>query len=78
MPRTDKPKWYRIHESDLLKLYDALNRNTQFHRHRDEMNAQLHLAEQTRYSPLTSETEAARDRALQLLQEAAAEGRDDG
>lgn len=51
-----------IHESDVLKILDALKGNEEFHRHRDMMNSALHLARETRFSPLTSETIAARER----------------
>jgi hypothetical protein len=55
-----------IHESDLLKILDALKNNEEFHRHRDLMNGAIHLAREVRFSPLTSETIAARER-LELL-----------
>lgn len=43
---------------DLHKMTDVLKAAVAHHRARDEMNAQLHLASQVRYSPLTSELEA--------------------
>lgn len=46
---------------DLAKMSDVLTRALRHHRLRDEMNAELHLAAQTRYSPLTSELEAILD-----------------
>ena len=48
--------------SDLQKIGDALSMNVKFHKCRDEMNASAHLAGSIRYSPITSETEAALDR----------------
>jgi hypothetical protein len=42
---------------DLTKMSDVLKVAVAHHRARDEMNAALHLAGQTRYSPLTSELE---------------------
>jgi hypothetical protein len=59
----------RIDRSDLLKILDALRGNEEFHRKRDEMNGALHLAREVRYSPLTSETMAARERLEKLLSE---------
>jgi len=59
-----------IDRSDLEKMYDALCGATEFHVKRDEMNAALHQAGQTRYSPLTSTLEAERDRAGALIREA--------
>lgn len=46
---------------DLDKLGDVLGRAIKHHRLRDEMNAELHLASQVRYSPLTSELEAVQE-----------------
>jgi hypothetical protein len=57
-----------IHESDLLKIRDAIAAACEFHMHRDEMNAQLHLAHTVRMSPLTSELANALDRLESLLQ----------
>lgn len=59
-----------INKSDLLKILDALKGNEEFHRKRDEMNGAVHLAREVRYSPLTSETIAARERLENLLREA--------
>lgn len=56
-----------VHRSDLEKILDTLDRAESFHRHRDEMNAAVHLAE-TRYSPLTGELSAQVDRVGSLLQ----------
>lgn len=49
--------------SELEKVRDVLEQELRFHKSRDEMNAALHLG-QTRYSPLTSEVEATRDRVI--------------
>ncbi len=43
-----------IQRSDLEKIYDAINEATEFFKRRDEMNAKIHLAEEIRYSPITS------------------------
>ena len=58
-----------IDDSDALKLLDALAANEQFHRFRDNMNGAVHLAKETRLSPLTSETIAARERLSTLMRE---------
>jgi len=57
----------KIDESDLLKILDCLKANEAFHVNRDNMNSALHLASTIRYSPLTSETIAARERIELLL-----------
>ncbi len=54
-------------ESDLMKIYDALLANVIFNKRRDEMNAQIHLAKDVRYSPITSETIAAKERLDEIL-----------
>lgn len=53
--------------SDVQKAYDVLERAAQHHEARDDSNAALHLASQTRLSPLTSELMAARDRLSAVL-----------
>jgi hypothetical protein len=58
-----------IDTSDLLKLYDTLQANLAYHRHRDTMNAAIHLGV-ARYSPITTSTEASRDRLAAILDEA--------
>lgn len=58
-----------VNESDLLKILDALKGNEEFHRKRDEMNGAVHLAREIRYSPLTSETIAARERLQKIINE---------
>lgn len=58
---------YQIHESDLLKIRDALEANERFHSHRDLMNADLHLAKDCRFSPITTITTAAIQRIDDLL-----------
>jgi septation ring formation regulator EzrA len=59
---------YEVQESDLLKLRDAITNAEEFHQLRDRMNAQLHLARETRYSPLTSELSAAHDRITAIIE----------
>lgn len=56
-----------VEHSDLEKLADALRNATKFLRARDEMNAVVHLAEHVRYSPLTSEVEAAYERCRGII-----------
>lgn len=56
-----------VQESDLQKLLDTLTIAGEHFVYRDEMNAKMHLAQQCRYSPLTSEVLAARDRVESLL-----------
>jgi len=58
-----------IDKSDLLKILDILKLNEEFHVNRDKMNSVLHLAREARYSPLTSETIAARERLDNLLKD---------
>ena len=47
---------------DLQKIYDALGEASEFFRYRDRMNARVHLAKETRFSPLTSVVDMARER----------------
>ena len=56
-----------IEQSDALKISDALQAASAFLEARDRMNAQVHLAREVRFSPLTSEVVAARDRLGLLL-----------
>jgi hypothetical protein len=58
---------FGVDSIDLEKILDALQMNTRFHCRRDEMNAEIHLARDIRYSPITSETIAARDRLVRIL-----------
>ena len=51
-----------IDQSDLEKILDAVREAETFHKRRDEMNAQTHLAKEVRYSPLTTTLTAARER----------------
>ena len=53
--------------SDLQKILDILKVAVKQHKARDEMNALLHLASVIRYSPLTSELEAAQQRLEAML-----------
>lgn len=59
-----------VDENDLLKILDILIMNSDFHYHRDKMNATLHLAKEPRYSPLTSETMSVKERLNLILDEA--------
>lgn len=58
-----------IDKSDLLKILDALRENMWFHQYRDKMNAKVHLAQDVRYSPLTSTTISAFERLRDILKE---------
>jgi hypothetical protein len=64
---------YEVDSSDMQKVYDTLLNNETFHRHRDEMNGAIHLAQVVRFSPLTSETIAARERVESMMQSNAPE-----
>lgn len=64
-----------VHQSDLEKVLDALKNAAEHHVYRDRMNGSLHLAKEVRFSPLTSELIAARERVEALLEAAAKEGR---
>jgi hypothetical protein len=57
----------QLDRSDLLKILDVLHANAMFHKYRDRMNGEVHLAKECRYSPLTSETFAAEERLADLL-----------
>ncbi len=48
--------------TDLEKIYDALASSLIFFKRRDEMNAEVHLAREVRYSPLTATVEAELER----------------
>ena len=56
-----------VDTSDLEKILDTLHANAAFHKHRDLMNSALHLAQECRYSPLTSETFAAEERLTAIM-----------
>ena len=56
-----------VEEAGLRKVLDVLRENESFHRHRDQMNGAVHLAREVRFSPLTSETIAARERVEEWL-----------
>lgn len=58
-----------IHRSDVEKVLDAIAHAAQHHVYRDRMNGCLHLAKEVRFSPLTSELIAARERLEKLLLE---------
>jgi hypothetical protein len=51
-----------LDDSDFYKIMDALAAAVNHHKDRDRSNAALHLARETRYSPLTSTLDAALDR----------------
>ena len=59
----------QIDKSDALKILDVLTVNETFHIHRDRMNSEIHLAKEVRYSPITNETIAAKERLLKLIDE---------
>ena len=54
-------------KQDLVKIKDIMERLVTFHKKRDEMNAELHLAKEVRYSPLTIQAMAELDRLTNLL-----------
>jgi hypothetical protein len=56
-----------VDTSDLEKIHDALLAASEHHISRDKSNAALHLARETRYSPLTSQLTAERDRVWRLM-----------
>ena len=58
-----------VDKSDLWKILDVLKGNEEFHRARDAMNSALHLARAVRFSPLTTETIAARERLQKIIEE---------
>ncbi len=66
---TDSNREVMIDSSDLLKIYDVLNAAATHHEKRDESNAVLHMAQRTRYSPLTVELSATNERVRTLLAE---------
>lgn len=47
-----------LERSEVKKVKDALALAWRFFKSRDEMNAQVHSASDTRYSPITSRMEA--------------------
>ena len=51
-----------VDSSDLLKIFDALQKANKYLVKRDEMNAAIHLATTPRYSPITSTVESAKER----------------
>jgi hypothetical protein len=61
-----------IENADAYKILDTLRSCEAFFRRRDEMNAEVHLARAIRYSPLTSQVEAQRERLERLLSDAGA------
>lgn len=61
------PMKLSVDRSDLEKVFDVLQVAELHHRQRDMSNGALHLAKETRYSPLTSELSAAVDRLRAIL-----------
>lgn len=60
----------QIDPSDAAKILDSLRDNEEYHIKRDEMNAAIHRStERVRYSPITSETIAQRERLEALMKE---------
>ena len=59
-----------VDPSDLLKIRDALKAAHEHQFWRDQSNASLHLARETRLSPLTSTLEAQLSRVEAILGEA--------
>lgn len=57
-----------VHISDLQKIFDAVEAAYRHHSQRDASNAALHLAKDTRLSPLTSELAAALDRLKAMIE----------
>ncbi len=55
--------------ADLQKVLDVLVAAQRFFKHRDEMNAEVHLAREVRYSPLTTTVAAQCDRVRTVLQD---------
>ena len=56
-----------VNKSDLEKILDALVNAEDFFVARDKMNGHIHQARETRYSPITSTTAAARERLEKIL-----------
>jgi len=63
-----------VDTTDLEKIEDTLGVVHTFMQRRDEMNAAVHLAENVRYSPITSNVQASLERLGQILVEARSEG----
>lgn len=60
----------QLDPSDAQKILDSLRDNEEYHIKRDEMNAAIHRStERVRYSPITSETIAQRERLEVLMRE---------
>lgn len=61
----------QIDASDAQKILDILADNEEYHIKRDEMNAAIHRStDRVRYSPITTETQAQRQRLQELMREA--------
>lgn len=58
-----------VSRGDFEKIKDALEEAMIFFKKRDEMNAQVHLAKEVRYSPITSVVEMQYVRASALIEE---------
>lgn len=60
----------QLDSSDAAKILDSLRDNEEYHVKRDEMNAAIHRStERVRYSPITSETIAQRERLESLMKD---------
>lgn len=60
----------QLDPSDAAKILDILRDNEEYHLKRDEMNAAIHRStERVRWSPITSETIAQRERLETLMKE---------
>lgn len=59
-------KTVTLEQSDFHKILDALVVARRHHRLRDRANAQLHLAETVRFSPLTTVLDVAIERLVKI------------
>lgn len=66
-PRAGEVVGVTVAVVEMEKIRDALIQASAFFQHRDDMNAVVHLAKQTRMSPLTSIVEAARERIESII-----------
>ena len=58
----------QIESSDLLKIREALQRSYAFFQFRDKMNAEIHLAQDVHYSPITSLVGTEWQRCVKILE----------
>jgi len=59
----------QLHVSDLEKILDAMEAALRHNAARDEMNAAQHLANQVRYSPLTTVLSTEIERLEQIIKD---------